>query len=136
MSVDTSLLDEIPAAKLVWYQMRHHIAEALPYTGGGATLDDVEDRLDRGHAQLFCGPNCALVAEIYEHPSGARAHIWLAGGDLDELLEVEQYVAEWAKSLGCQSMTISGRKGWERVLRDRYEVVGAQVLLKRDLTDE
>jgi hypothetical protein len=130
------MLNDLPVGQLEWYRKRHYIADALEYTGGGTTLDDVEDRLAQGYAAFFWGDACAMVVELFERPSGDYAHIWLAGGDLDELLELEQDVASWARSLGCKFLTISGRKGWARALNDRYKVVGEQTLLKRDLADE
>jgi hypothetical protein len=44
--------------------------------------------------------------------------VWLAGGDLDELLHVGRpYVERWAKAAGCTQNHIIGRPGWARVLK-------------------
>jgi hypothetical protein len=49
---------------------------------------------------------------------------------MDELMEAEKEVAEWAKGHGCDSMEIIGRKGWERQLNE-YQATAT--LLTRNL---
>lgn len=72
-----------------------------------------------GKAFLFPGRNCALLGEIFYHPSGLRSgNGWLAGGsNLTELCEeVIPRAEEFALQKGCHRLVVSGRHGWVRVL--------------------
>ena len=47
--------------------------------------------------------------------------IWngiVEGGDLEELLEMEKAVEAYASTIGCNSMSISGRRGWLKVFQN------------------
>jgi hypothetical protein len=61
----------------------------------------------------------AIVAEIRDYPSGARAvHGVCAAGDLSEIVEVLIPEAEaWGKSIGCTSAFIDSREAWQRILQ-------------------
>jgi N-acyl-L-homoserine lactone synthetase len=43
-------------------------------------------------------------------------HVFLAGGRLEQITALNEPFAEFAKANGCSSLTIAGRKGWEKVL--------------------
>lgn len=49
---------------------------------------------------------------------------------MDELMEAEKNICVWARELGCTSMEIIGRKGWERQLSD---YTASAVVLVKDL---
>lgn len=76
-------------------------------------ISRVVDLIEDGSVHLWHGPNCAAVGEPLKD-----YHVWLAGGDLEELLELERRASAWAKAEGYGRMTIIGRRGWERVLPD------------------
>ena len=96
------------------------IEKALKYQDTH-TLDDVE-----------CGEKSVIVTEINDYPTGKRARIWLAAGEMDELVnDMLPDVEAWAQGGGCVSITIVGRKGWLRKLKDTYEQ--NYVMLERKL---
>lgn len=74
-------------------------------------LTEVAAEVASGRSLLWPGRAAAAVTE-----QTRDLHIWLAGGDLRELLAMEQDCARWAKANGFDRLTIEGRKGWERVL--------------------
>ena len=45
-------------------------------------------------------------------------HVFLAGGDLFEIKEMESSLVEYAKAMECDYITLSGRKGWGKALED------------------
>jgi len=116
-----SLLDE-------YERLMHHVEAALEYAGNSHTALDVLDAIRSGKAQFFPYENSVIVTEIVDYPQKTSCRIWLAGGDMDELMEAEKEVAEWARGLGCSSMEIIGRKGWERQLNE-YQAT-ATLLMK------
>ena len=107
----TSSLDELE-------RLAHHIEAALAYSGDTHSLLHVVDAIKDGSAQFFPLENSVIVTEIVDYPKRAVCRIWLAGGEMDELIEAEKSIVEWAKSHGCDGMEIIGRKGWERQLKD------------------
>ena len=67
------------------------------------------------------------------YPQIAVCRIWLAGGNLEELMRAEKSISVWAKSHGCDAMEINGRIGWKRQLKD---YTATSVVLTKDLRDE
>lgn len=107
----TSSLDELE-------RLAHHIEAALAYSGDTHSLLHVVDAIKDGSAQFFPLENSVIVTEIVDYPKRAVCRIWLAGGEMDELIEAEKSIVKWARSHGCDGMEIIGRKGWERQLKD------------------
>lgn len=94
---------------------------------------DVEAALAEGRAQLFPGERSVIVTAIEDYPNGERViDTWLAGGDGEEIAEtMRPKVEAWAESQGCTLVTVSGRKGWERMLAPHGYDHFATVLAKR-----
>lgn len=84
-----------------------------PALTDGDTWADVEQRLTEQTAQLWIGGECAMVTEIW----GDCLHVWLAGGRLRSIMELRPGVEETARHWGLKRITISGRPGWDRVLK-------------------
>lgn len=110
-----------------------YIEDALEYAGGSHTLQDVMLAVAEGKAQFFPLDKSAIVTEIVDYPQKAMCRIWLAGGDLDELIDAEVALGAWAKTQGCDGMEIIGRRGWSRKLENYRE---SAVVLMRDFDDE
>lgn len=101
-----------------WDRCKPWIEAALEYAGGSHTIEDVRELVEAGKVLLLTGENSALVVEIVQQPRLSVFHVWLAGGDLAELLAIEKTFDAMARTLGCSKISISGRAGWERVLRN------------------
>lgn len=94
------------------------IEAALEYTKGTHTLDDIWHGIVEGRFQFWPGDKSAIVTDIEIYPQRRVMHIFLAGGDLEELLEMEKAVEAYASTIGCNSMSISGRRGWLKVFQN------------------
>lgn len=116
-----------------WARCSKYIEDALEYAGGSHTLQDVMLAVSEGKAQFFPLDKSAIVTEIVDYPQKAMCRIWLAGGDLDELIDAEVALGAWAKTQGCDGMEIIGRRGWSRKLENYRE---SAVVLMRDFKDE
>lgn len=93
-----------------WVRARGHLLPAM-------TEDpehEVVGRLLEGTAQLWLGEQCAMVTEVTKDPR--TLHVWLAGGNLREIVSLTPGIAAWGRMMGCMQATIDGRKGWKRVL--------------------
>ena len=96
-------------------KMRSGFIWALKRAGEGDTLADLELALTSDFAALWIGERCALVTTLHEPETGRELHVWLGTGDLSEMITLEPGISAWARSKGCKSATIRGRKGWDRV---------------------
>lgn len=96
---------------------RKHIEAALSYGGGTHTFDDVARGIYSGRMQLWSGERGCAVTEIINYPRKRVLHCFLAGGEMDQILDMIDSAIAWGKTQGCESLTLSGRLGWERVLK-------------------
>lgn len=107
-----------------FYARRKYIEDALEYAGGTHTLDDIWNGVIKGDFQLWPGEKSAIITEIQIFPQKKVMNIFLAGGDLDELIKMEKSVRAFAETIGCNSMSISGRRGWLRIFaRDGWDEI-------------
>lgn len=116
-----------------WDRCKRYIEDALEYAGGSHSIDDVRDFVLAGKAQFHPLPISCIITEIVDYPQKSMCRIWLAGGNLEELMQAEKSIAHWAKSIGCDGMEIVGRKGWSRQLKDYRE---SAVVLMKDFKNE
>ena len=95
-----------------WQTARQWIIPALEPED---SENDVVVRLLEGSAQLWLGEASAMITEVVREPR--TLHIWLAGGNLVDLMSMNGGTSAWARTMGCKSVTINWRKGWFRALR-------------------
>ncbi len=116
------------ALRAEWRRCAPWLAAALD---GSHALDDVWEGVAAGEFHFWPGVRSAAVGELVQHPRRRDYHVWLAGGDLSELIEMERAACAFARALGCDRITINGRKGWARALKDYRPLY---VALAKDLT--
>ena len=111
----------------------HHLERALARTDGRVKLEDLQGLVDAGRLVVFANDRAAIAAEPVKAPDGSwTLSVSLAGGDLDAALELHDEAEEAARRLGAARMSVIGRAGWARVLKDRgYRTVS--VLLSKEL---
>jgi hypothetical protein len=116
---------------LDWAGCERLLAPALAHAGGTHRLEDVREMLAAGEAQLWAGEAAAMVTVVEDDPCERRLLIWLAGGDLDELVGDLRPAAErWAKFRGCRRVLVVGRPGWERALASQGYAPLARIIGK------
>lgn len=92
---------------------------ALELSGGTHTLDDVVQAIIKGEMQFWPAPKGCAVTEIVNYPRKKVLHIFLAGGEMEQIIDMDDSAVEFAKMNGCTGMSIAGRKGWKRVLKNK-----------------
>ncbi|MFZ9615160.1 MAG: hypothetical protein ACO3AG_00650 [Fluviibacter sp.] len=90
------------------------LEEALEYSHGTFNIIDIADLLANGAAKLWVVDTAAVVTQVVHYPRKIVLHAFLAGGELDGVLEIEKQVHRWAKINGCHAITLNGRPGWSR----------------------
>ena len=107
-----------------WDRCSKWLQDALDAAGNLATLDQVKSLVDEGKARFWPGKECAFVTEIVQYPNKRALNIWLAGGDLQEMLSFEPMVRAYAKDKGCDLLVIQGRPGWQKVFKKTPKWIG------------
>lgn len=114
-----------------WARCAPWLDAALAHAGRTHSLTDVKAMVAAGEAQLWVADAAAMVTMIEDDPCERRLLIWLAGGDLQTLLEQFRLPMErWAKAQGCRRVLLIGRPGWERALKTFGYAPAARILAK------
>lgn len=108
------------ASDEAWKKAVPFLRLALERGAGTHSETDILAGLRSGKMQLWLGEDSAAVTSLHQHPNSKVCLVFLAGGSLTELVEIEAAIAAWARVLSCNQMQIAGRAGWERAL-DGYE---------------
>ena len=111
---------------------RGWIESALAYSGGTHEYRDIVDGVLEGRMQLWAGDSGCAVTEISVYPKKKVLHVFLAAGDMDQIIDFQDSAIQFAKMNGCDSMTIAGRSGWKRVL-DKHDWREQFVVLEREI---
>jgi len=111
---------------------RKWIEAALEYSGGTHDFDDIVEAVKLGAMQFWPAEDAAAITEIITFPKKKVLHIFLAGGNMDTIVDMNASAEYFAKMNGCSGLTIAGRKGWAKVLKETgYSE--AFVTLKKDI---
>lgn len=98
------------------------------------TIQWLDELVSQGKVQFFASDNAAIVAELRQYPTGARAVQGLyAAGELSEIVDILIPMAEeWGRSNGCKYAFIESREAWERILKGSgyvmYKIAVGKVL--------
>lgn len=111
---------------------RPWIEDALEYSGGTHTFEDVKERILDSRLQIWPAKRGCAVTEIVIYPRKKVLHVFLAGGEMDQIIDMIDSAVAWSKTQGCTSMTIAGRRGWERVLA-KYGYKPVMTVLEKEL---
>lgn len=92
------------------------IEAALEYSGGTHEYEDIQEAVMSGRMQLWAGETGCAVTEIITYPKKKVLHVFLAGGDMNQIIDFQDSAVEFGKMNGCTAMTLAGRRGWVKVL--------------------
>ncbi len=92
------------------------LEEALEYGGGRHKLSHVMRAIQKHEAQLWVEGDACLVTEVNDTPVLRELHFWLGTGALEEVVALVNKVTEWGPSIGCNVATLTGRRGWEKIM--------------------
>ena len=117
----------------LWALRQEQLERALKRGHDPMPIGAVKELLLAGKAQIWFAENSTAVTRLEDRGDTRICEIWLAGGDLDELVELKDtHIEPWAKHMGASRMLIIGRKGWEKTLND-YNY--ASTVLIKELDD-
>jgi len=110
---------------------RPWLEKALQRTEGAYEWPDILDGLSTGHMQFWPAPEGAIVTQVVQSPRLKTLHVFLAGGDLEQVLDMVPSLEAFAEFNGCSALTMDGRKGWQRVLKDWTPT---SIVMKKELS--
>ena len=97
---------------------RDLLERALAHSQGTHLWEDIVEAVDQKDMFFWPGKRSAAITEVLEFPRKRCMHIFLAAGDMEELKEMEPCFVEFAKHFECDFVSLSGRAGWKKSLKD------------------
>jgi hypothetical protein len=97
---------------------RPMIEAALRYAAETYAYEDVVKAVQTGEMFFWPAQESFLVTEVAQFPRKRTLHIFLAGGKLSEVKSMDESLVAYANFLHCDSISLSGRPGWEKALND------------------
>ena len=94
------------------------LERALAHSQGTHLWEDIVEAVEEKDMFFWPGKRSAAITEVLDFPRKRCMHIFLAAGDMDELKEMEPCFVEFAKHFECDFVSLSGRAGWQRSLKD------------------
>lgn len=99
-------------------RVRPFLQPALDHGGNTHDYVHIVNGILSGVLQLWPTENSALVTEFHTYPNKKFLHIFLAGGDLQEIKDTHSGLVHFAKATGCTGLSLNGRPGWIKALAD------------------
>jgi hypothetical protein len=109
---------------------RPWIEAALDRGGNTHEFEDIVYAVKTGAMQFWPAEDACAITEIIVYPRKRAFHVFLAGGNMDTIVDMDESAVYYAKINGCTIMSIAGRKGWQRVLTDKGYKNTLTVLMK------
>lgn len=100
-----------------WAKCREALLPAIEMTGGTHTEDDVLTALIQGRMLLWRNGKSALVTEFSQFPRMKVINVFLAGGELEDIMPLQKDIENFGRKNGCQKATmLAARDGWLRTI--------------------
>jgi len=98
------------------------------------TLDKIKESLLSQEMQLWTSQSgtqikSICITQLVVHPKYKYLDIILMAGEIDSVQHLAQ-IEDWARTMGCKKVKLTGRKGWLKFLND-YEI--GQLTLQKEL---
>jgi hypothetical protein len=120
-----------------WSELKPHL-ERFERETQRTDAETIRAQAKAGERQIWCLREHGLVTgvivtEIYRTARGLVCWLWHGVGTMPEQsLEIYNDIEKWARSIGCVSIGINGRKGWLRVLPGFKQTA---IVIEKDLRE-
>lgn len=114
MNMQSAILPASMTERVLEY--KHLIEAALSHGGFAHTFDDIVRGVLQGKLHFYPLDGAFVIMEHTKYSQYSIYHCFLAGGTLSAILSVQPHMQENARKLGAKKITITGRKGFTRVL--------------------
>ena len=86
-----------------------------------------------GQYQLFVSEHSALVTTVIPYPRATVLHLFLAGGNLEELEQLYLEAEKYARYMNCKLITLMGRFGWKKSFLTEYGMKPTCLQMSKEL---
>lgn len=93
------------------------LRKALRAGGNTHELEDILFGLETGKMQAFWNDGALVVTEIVQAPARRYLHIFLAAGDMDSVMALDDKLKAFASEKGCEFGRALVRPGFEKALK-------------------
>lgn len=94
---------------------------------------DVAAAVEAGRMQAWSAGDSLVVTEVMQFPQANALNVFLAVGDLAEVMSLQPQIEEFGRQHGCKVMRMEGRKGWSKVLPQHGWRQDPKVIYERTL---
>ncbi len=100
-----------------WALCREALLPAIEMTQGTHTEDDVLSAIILGNMRLWRKNKSGLVTEFSQFPRMKVINVFLAGGDLEDVISLQTDIENYGRKNGCQRATmLAARDGWLKTI--------------------
>lgn len=102
-----------------WPQVEYRIRDALSYSPGHQSAEDIRQGLVDGSLLLLACESVCVVIELIEYPRKKALHaVIIAGDGVDAWMpELIEHMEHLAREQGATEISGNGREGWGRYMR-------------------
>lgn len=97
-----------------WIRLRPLILKSVAFTNAYNEVDLLKGVMN-GAWTFWPGDRSFIFASVDKYPTLTKLNIFLAGGDHNEVFQIEPAVVAWAKSLGATQSFTEARMGLDRL---------------------
>jgi hypothetical protein len=96
---------------------QEQIERALRDLDGMYSFNDIVASVLRQERHFYDFGDCCVIMQYEKYPGYSIYHCFIACGKFEAILASEVGISEVAKKLGCKYLSIAGRVGWPRKLK-------------------
>ena len=97
-----------------------HLVDSVTERASMYTTDEIRGHLIRGTAQLWLavsgGLRAICITQICTYKRKECNILVCAGDGARAWVHLLEQIGDWARAEGCEAMTLTGRKGWKKLL--------------------
>lgn len=97
-------------------ELQKRLLKALKIGGNTYTPADLAEAVKEGRMQAWQNGQSVVITEVIGYPQKRVLNIFLAVGELNEIMELEPQLQKFGMEHGCYCIRMTGRKGWAKVL--------------------
>lgn len=109
---------------------REWLQAALDHGGNSHDVEHIEEGIRCNQFQAWFAEDAVLVTELIDYPNYRVVHVFLAGGSLETILQMRPDIERFGQHFGCKYLSINGRPGWARALKEFGYDRGLQTVSK------
>ena len=117
---------DVECVDVFWDKVEHWIESATKQSRGRHTLESTRKLLLSGNMEMFLVLVNKAICAVYVvqktfYPAKSVLSILFCGGSkvIKNIKKIENFFINYAKQKGCEALEIIGRKGWDKVIKDK-----------------